>query len=192
MVIHRAGGVGTAHTRTWVSTLVVDASLVGRAVWVDCALMLAFNVRIALKTRKTDASSGLVPFSTLCIDSTWRRVAGIDDLWTDGGCWWSSALTEGISDEALVADANRNMVSHVAVSVDTAEARAGVLTLAADARLVRRAVRVHDTLRSAVGWGADHLGEARTLAALSYYPRWIAVWTTGVWITRVDIFFYNR
>ena len=50
VVIHRAGGVGTAHTRTWVSTLVVDASLVGRAVWVDCALMLAFNVRIALKT----------------------------------------------------------------------------------------------------------------------------------------------
>ena len=184
--------MGTAHTRTWVSTLVVDASLVGRAVWVDCALMLAFNVRIALKTRKTDASSGLVPFSTLCIDSTRRRVAGIDDLWTDGGCWWSSALTEGISDEALVADADRNMVSHVAVSVDTAEARAGVLTLAADARLVRRAVRVHDTLRPAVGWGADHLGEARTLAALSYYSRWIAVWTTGVWITRVDIFFYNR
>ena len=62
--------MGTAHTRAWVSTLVVDASLVGRAVGVDCALMLAFNVRIALKTRKTDAGSGLVPFSTLCIDST--------------------------------------------------------------------------------------------------------------------------
>ena len=78
-------------------------------------------------------------------------------------------MAEGVSNIALVADADRNMVPHIAVSVDTAEARTGVLTLAADARLVRRAVRVHDTLRPAVGWGADHLGEARTLAALSYY-----------------------
>ena len=84
------------------------------------------------------------------------------------------------------------MVPDSAVSIDSTQSRTGVLTLAADARLVRRAVRVHDTLRPAVGWGADHLGEARTLAALSYYPRWIAVWTTRVWITRVDIFFYNR
>ena len=101
-------------------------------------------------------------------------------------------MTEGISDVTLVADADWYMVAHITIGIDTTQARAGVLTLAADARLVRRAVRVHDTLRPAVGWGADHLGEARTLAALSYYPRWIAVWTTGVWITRVDIFFYNR
>ena len=101
-------------------------------------------------------------------------------------------MTKGISDIALVTDADWNMVPHVTIGIDTAEARAWVLTLASDASLVRGAVRVDDTLWAAVGWGADHLGEARTLAALSYYSRWIAIWTTGVWITRVDIFFYNR
>ena len=97
-------------------------------------------------------------------------------------------MTKGISDVALVTDADRNMVSHITIGIDTAEARAGVLTLASDASLVRGAVRVDDTLWAAVGWGANHIWEARTLAALTNYPRWVAVWTTWIRITWVNIF----
>ena len=140
VVIHRTCGVGSTHTRAWVSTLVVDARLVGRAVWIDCALMLAFNVGIAFKTGQADASSCLVPFPALCIDSTRRWVAGIDDLWANGSCRRPSALTEGISDVTLVADADWYMVAHVTIGIDTTQARAGVLTLASDACFVRRAV----------------------------------------------------
>ena len=136
VVIHGAGGVGTAHTRTWVSTLVVDACLVGGAVWIDCALMFAFNIGISLKTRQTDACSCLVPFPTLCIDSTGRWVAWINNLWTNGSSWWPSTLTKGISDVALVTDADWHMVSHVTIGVDTTEAGAWVLALASDACLI--------------------------------------------------------
>ena len=81
-----------------------------------------------------------------------------------------------------------NMVSHITIGIYTAEARAWVLTLASDASLVRGAVRVDDTLRAAVGWRADHVWEARTLAALTNYARWVAVWTTWIRITWVNIF----
>jgi len=188
VVIYGAGGVGTAHTRTWVSALVVDACLVGGAVWIDCALVFAFNIGISLKTRQTDTCSCLVPFSTLCIDSTGRWVAWINDLWSNGSSWWPSTLTEGISYVALVTDADWHMVSHVTIGVDTTEAGAWVLALASDASLVRGAVRVNDTLWSTVGWGADHIWEARTLAALTNYPRWVAVWTTWIRIAWVNIF----
>lgn len=97
-------------------------------------------------------------------------------------------MTKGISDVALVTDADWHMVSHVTIGVDTTEARAWVLALASDASLVRGAVRVDDTLWSAVGWGADHIWEARTLAALTNYPRWVAVWTTWIRIAWVNIF----
>ena len=188
VVIHGTCGMGATHTRTWVSTFVVDACLVGGAVWIDCALVLAFNVGIAFKTRQTDAGSCLVPFPTLRVDSTRRWVAWIYNLWANGSCWWSSTLTEGISDVALVTDADWHMVSHATISIDTTEARAWVLALASDASLVRGAVRVDDTLWPAVGWGADHIWEARTLAALTNYPRWVAVWTAWIRITWVNIF----
>ena len=188
VVVYGAGGVGTTHTRTGVSTLVVDACLVGGAVGIDCALMLTFNIGISLKTRQTDACSCLVPFPTLCVDSTGRWVARINDLWANGSCWWPSTLTEWISDVALVADADGHMVSHVAICVYTTEARAWVLALSSDASLVRGAVRVDDTLWPAVGWGADHIWEARTLAALANHPGWVAVWTTWIRIAWVNIF----
>ena len=97
-------------------------------------------------------------------------------------------MTKGISDVALVTYADWNMVSHITIGINTAEARAWVLTLASDASLVRGAVRVDDTLWPAVGWGANHIWEARTLAALTNYTRWVAVWTTWIRITRVNVF----
>ena len=97
-------------------------------------------------------------------------------------------MTKGISDVALVTDADWHMVSHVTIGIDTTEAGAWVLTLASDASLVRGAVRVDDTLWPAVGRGADHVWEARTLTALTNYPRWVAVWTTWIRITRVNVF----
>jgi hypothetical protein len=51
VVIYGTGGVGTANTRARVAALVVDACLVGGAVWIDCALVFAFNIGISLKTR---------------------------------------------------------------------------------------------------------------------------------------------
>ena len=66
------------------------------------------------------------------------------------------ALREGIADKAGQTNADGNVISHVALGVDPAQAGTRVLTLAVDAGLVRGAVGVDDTLRPAVGRGADH------------------------------------
>ena len=79
------------------------------------------------------------------------------------------------------------MVAHIAVGVDTAEARTRVLALSVDAGLVRWTVRVDHTLRAAVGWRANHLWEAGALATVSDGSWRIAVGSTWVGITRVSI-----
>ena len=61
-------------------------------------------------------------------------------------------MAEGVSNIALVADADWNVVPYTAVGVDPTKARTRILALAPDASLVRGAVRVDHALRSAVGW----------------------------------------
>ena len=52
----------------------------------------------------------------------------------------------------MITDANRNMVSNIAVSIDSTEAGAGILTFSVDTGLVSWTVRVDSTFRSAVWW----------------------------------------
>jgi hypothetical protein len=113
VVVHRTGSVSPTHPRTGVLTLVVNASLVRGTVGVDGALMLALDVWVALETREADTGSGLVPFPALCIDTTRRWVARIDDLRSDGGRWRPPTLAEGITNVALVADTDGDMVPDV-------------------------------------------------------------------------------
>ena len=63
------------------------------------------------------------------------------------------------------------MVSDSAVGIDAAEARTRVLALSADAGLVRRTVRVDNTLWAAVWREAFHVWEAGALALIPVPPR---------------------
>ena len=94
--------------------------------------------------------------------------------------WRPSALRKRVSNISLVADTNGNMVSDSAVGIDAAEARTRVLALSADAGLVRRTVRVDDTLRAAVWRRANHLWQAGALALAIKLSGRVRIWTTRV------------
>ena len=81
------------------------------------------------------------------------------------------------------------MVAHIAVGVDTAQARTRVLALSVDAGLVRRTVRVDHTLWPAVGRRANHLWQAGALATVSDGSWRIAVGSARVGIARIT---FNR
>ena len=72
------------------------------------------------------------------------------------------------------------MVAHIAVGVDTAQARTRVLALSVDAGLVRWTVRVDHTLWPAVGRRANHLWQAGALALAIKLSGRVRIWTTRV------------
>ena len=66
--------------------------------------------------------------------------------------WLEIAAGERISNVALVANTDGDMVPHSTVGIDATQARTGVLTFPVDAGLVRRAVSIYLAFRSTVGW----------------------------------------
>lgn len=184
------GGVGSTNTRAGVDAFVSNTCLVCWTVVVDCALWLALNVWISKHFREASAGRSTISFVANCIDATWRRIAGIYDLWPRWLSGNSVASAEGISLVSLVADTNRHMVSDSAVSIDATKARARVLAFPVDAGQLLRAVRVDDTLRSAVWWRTNHLWQTGAVASVSNLLGWQRIGATRVGITR--IFSNNR
>jgi hypothetical protein len=139
-----ACGEGAADPRTGVHALVPHTRLVCRTLWVDGALRLALDVGVALQTGETGAGSCSLSFPAFCIDTTWGRTTGVDNLRArTGGCrekrlskmignigaWLTCdkcTLGEGISLVALVADTDGDMVPNSAVGIDATEARTGI------------------------------------------------------------------
>jgi hypothetical protein len=94
-------------------------------------------------------------------------------------------LAEGITNVALVADTDGDMVPDTAVGVLPTETRTEVLALPSDAGLVKGAVRVDHTLRSTVGWGTNHFRQAGALALSTNVSCRMRIWTAGVGVTGV-------
>ena len=86
MIGHIAGRMRTAHPRTRVPTLVVDAGLGAGALRVDGALRLALNVGVAGVVPDAGAGGGLGPHCALRIDAAGAGVAGLHLLnrWCGG------------------------------------------------------------------------------------------------------------
>ena len=140
MVLGPAGGVGATNSGAWVHAFVPHTCLVCGALWVDGALRLALDIRVTKHFRKAGAGCSLVSLSALCIDATRRGVARINYLRSWGGCCDPSALAEGISSVALVADTDGYMVPDAAVGIDAAQAGARILALSGDASQLLGAV----------------------------------------------------
>ena len=171
MALNRALGVRAADPGTRVLTLVLNTGQGHSTVGVDRALRLALDVRVAEHLRQAGAGGGAVSLVAPGIGSARRGSARVDDLWSWRGRGWSVALRERIADEALVTDTDWHMVSNSAVGIDAAEARTRVLAFSADAGLVRRTVRVDNTLWAAVWREAFHVWEAGALALIPVPPR---------------------
>ena len=122
-----------------------------RALLVDGALRLAFNIRVSLEIWQTLARGCLVPFVAYGIYTTWRGVAWVNDFWPGRPGSHSVASAEGISMVSLIAYAYWNMISDSAVSIDAAKTRAWILAVLVDASKFLRAVRVDHTFRTTVG-----------------------------------------
>lgn len=131
---HRALGVHPADPRTGVHAFISHTCLVSWAIWIDGAFRLAFNVRVALQARQTGAGGSALPVAAHGVDAAWRRSAWVNGAWC--GSWRPPALAEGVSNIALVTDADGNVVPHTAVGVDPTKARTRILALAPDACLI--------------------------------------------------------
>ena len=99
-------------------------------------------------------------------------------------------MTERVALEALVADTNWNMVPNSAVGIDSTQTRTRILALAGNAGKLWRAVRVDDTLWSAVGRGADHVCHALAVTAATNILRQESVRPAWIGITRVISFYW--
>lgn len=77
------------------------------------------------------------------------------------------------------------MVSDSAISIDSTEARAGVLTLSVDAGLVGGAVSINLTLWSTVGRRSKHLWKTVALTSVSNSSWRFTVGSTRIRITRI-------
>ena len=105
-----------------------------------------------MKPRQTLARGCSVPFVAHGIDTTWRRVARVNDLWPWRLGSHPVTSAKGISLVSLVADTDGNMISYSAVGIDATKTRAWILAALVDASKFLRAVRVDHTFRTTVGW----------------------------------------
>ena len=87
----------------------------------------------------------------------------------------------------MVTNTDRNMVPYSAVSVNTTEAGTRVLAFPVYTSLVCWAVSVNLAFWAAVRRTADHLGEAGTLAPVTYLSGRMAVRSARVWFTGVSL-----
>ena len=162
-----AGGMLTTNTWTRVNTLVIDTSLVVRALGVDWTFWLTFNVGISKHFWETCAWCCSVALPTHSIDATRGWLAGINNF----GCWRCAhrfpAFWEWISEITLEADAQWQVIADLASGIDAAQTGTRILALAVDTSLVGRAVWVDHAFGTAVGRRADHFwlaGAAATVA----------------------------
>ena len=107
---------------------------------VDGAFWFAFNIRVSLKTRQTLARGCSVPFVAYGIDTTWRGIARVNDLWPRRLCSHPVASAKRISLVSLIAYADWDMISDSAVRIDATKSRAWILTSFVDTCKFLRAV----------------------------------------------------
>ena len=118
---------------------------------VDGALRLAFNIRVSLKTGQTLARGCTVPFVANGIDTTWRWIARVNDLWPWRLGSHPVTSVKGIPLVSLIAYADRDMISDSAVGINATKTRTWIFAEFVDACKFLRAVRVDHTLRTTVG-----------------------------------------
>ena len=80
MVLHGAGGVGAAHSRTRVHTVLLDAGQVPWALGVHHALRLALDVRVAGVVQDAGAAGRTSHVTAHGVGAAWRRVARLHDF----------------------------------------------------------------------------------------------------------------
>ena len=121
------------------------------ALLVDGALRFAFNIRVTLEIRQTLARGCSISFVAYGIDTTWRGIARVNDLWPRRLCSHPVASAKRISLVSLVADTDGNVISYSAVGIDATKTRAWILAALVDTSKFLRAVRVDHTFRTTVG-----------------------------------------
>jgi len=84
VVAHAALRVKTAGAGAGVPTLLVHAGQVVGALSVNEALRAAAHVGVADVLGDALAGAGATSLQALCIGSTWRGIAGVDNFWRSG------------------------------------------------------------------------------------------------------------
>ena len=83
------------------------------------------------------------------------------------------------------------MIPDSAVGIYSAETGARILTFSIDTCFVRRTIKVNCALWSAIWRRSNHLRSTRALAAITYDSGWVAIRTTRIGLTWVNIYRLN-
>ena len=86
VVAYGACGMGATNTRAWVSALVVYTCKMVGTFWVDCALMFALYIGVALQPGQTCARCCTIPFPALGIYTTRAGSAWVNYFWSRSCC----------------------------------------------------------------------------------------------------------
>jgi hypothetical protein len=149
MVSDPAVGIDATQVGAGVLTVHVDAGQLCGAVIVDGTLWPAVG-RASDHARHARALTGAtnIPWWQ-AVGSAGVGLAGVRLDWLQWRGWRSSTANKRIPNVALVADADGQVVGHLAVGIAATQAGAGVDTVQVPALSVGRAVGIDDALRSA-------------------------------------------
>lgn len=144
VIDHLALGVQATDAGARISAAELVARLVLRTFRIHCALWLAVGWS-SNEVLQAGADSQTVGDATFTVRTTWRWQAGIGN-WSRGGWLKATAIREGISGVAIIADAVGHMIDCVALGIRSADAWTRILALVPDASLVCGAVRAEHAL----------------------------------------------
>ena len=156
MVPDPAVGVSTTQTRTGVLALSVDARLISGTVSIDLTLWSAVRRRPDHLWQAVTLTPSTHRAGRFTVGPTRVGVAGVLSLHRFRWRWWSSAADEGVTNVALVADTQRDVVCNLTVGVGATQAGAWINAVEVSALLGGRAVSVDDTF-----WSTSHIRIAK-------------------------------
>lgn len=142
-------------TGTRIATLLIQTGQVAGTFRVDCTLRATVGCG-SNKVGQATATGATIDFATLRVRSTWRRYTRHCGSFRLLLLLWRhrQATYEGISGKARLARAQRTVVAHMALSIQSASTRAGICTLLIDAGLIRGTLGTDDALGTTGRWSS--------------------------------------
>ena len=192
MIGHATFGVDATQSRTGIDALVADAGSAGWAVGAEQTFGSASDERITDVIRRTEAGGFGALFTTFGVGTaragftrTWFRfhniwhnfcdknVNRLDDLFIATETfkrltnWNSLTAFEGVSSETGSTRAGRRVTDDSTFRVGSAGSWTRIYTSHVDTSAAAGTVAVDDAFRTAIGYNADHVGQARALSPVA-------------------------
>jgi len=166
---HATFGVDATQSRAGIDALVADAGSAGWAVGAEQTFRSASDERIADVIRRAEAGGFGALFTAFSVGTAragfTRTRFWFHNIWHNN--WNSLTSFERVSSETGSTRAGWRVTDDSTFSVGSARSWTRIDTSHVDASAAAGTIAVDDAFRTAVGYNADHVGQARALSAVA-------------------------